>query len=97
MHRENQQKQTLREDGNGVVEENSVQIQNEDGKEAGHSRRSDADAEVLRNADEVDVNKEVGVLQVVGFFLYSTESLDMMFVGATLLSMGLLTYWLQWF
>jgi hypothetical protein len=86
------------EDRNGIIEKDSVQIQNEDEKKAERYGHSNAFLkEELRNPDEVDVNKEVGMLQFGGLFLHSIELLDVMFLGAILLSMGLLIYWLQWF
>ena len=90
-------KPTLRvEDVNDIIEEDFVQIKNEDVNEAEPSRLSDIDAkEEVRVSDEGDLNKEFGVLQVAGLFIYSTELLDVMCLGATLLSMGLIIYWLQ--
>jgi hypothetical protein len=75
-----------------IIEEDFVQIKNEDVNEAEPSRLSDID---VRDSDEGELNQEFGVLQVAGQFIYSTELLDVMFLGATLLSMGLLIYWLQ--
>jgi hypothetical protein len=85
-------KSTLRvEDVDDIIEEDFVHIKNEDVKEAEPSRPSDVDMkEEVRNSAEGDLNKEFGVLRVAGLFIFGIELL-----GATLLSMGLLIYWLQ--
>jgi hypothetical protein len=84
------------EDVDDIIEEDLVQIKNEDVNEAEPSRLSDINVkEEVRDSDEGDLNKEFGVLQVAGLFIYGAEMLDVLFLGATLLSMGLLIYWLQ--